>query len=103
MSDGRSGGAPAQQRYHLHPELRLTALVDEGVLLHLGERKYFSVNDSGLSMLEALRAPKTLEELVQGLLAEYETTEDAARTSAQAFLDRCIAAAVVVLVVAGDA
>lgn len=103
MSDGRSGGAPAEERYRLHPELRLTALVDEGVLLHLGERKYFSVNDTGLSMLEALREPKTLDELVRALLAEYETTADAARTSAQAFLDRCIAAAVIVPVATSGA
>lgn len=85
-----------EPRYRLHPELRLTALVDEGVLLHLGERKYFSVNDTGLTMLEALREPRTLEQLVEGLLAEYETTAVVARDSARQFLDRCIGAAVVV-------
>jgi hypothetical protein len=85
-----------EQRYRLHPDLRLTALADEGVLLHLGERKYFSVNDTGLSMLEAMREPRTLDELVQGLLASYETTEADARESAQAFLERCLHASVIV-------
>jgi hypothetical protein len=85
-----------EQRYRLHPDLRLTALADEGVLLHLGERKYFSVNDTGLSMLEAMREPQTLDELVQGLLASYETTEADARQSAQAFLERCLQASVIV-------
>ena len=83
-------------RYRLHPELRLTALADEGVLLHLGERKYFSVNDTGLTMLEAMREPKSLDELVQCVLAEYDTTAEAARASAQTFVDRCLAALVVV-------
>jgi coenzyme PQQ synthesis protein D (PqqD) len=90
------------QRYRLHPELRLTALADEGVLLHLGERKYFSVNDTGLTMLEALREPQSLDELVQGLTATYDTNDDDARTAAQAFLDRCLLAAVVVPEPAGQ-
>jgi hypothetical protein len=85
-----------EHRYRLHPDLRLTALADEGVLLHLGERKYFSVNDTGLSMLEAMREPRTLDELVQGLLATYDTTEADARASAQAFLERCLGASVIV-------
>ncbi|HVT38807.1 MAG TPA: PqqD family protein [Gemmatimonadaceae bacterium] len=85
-----------EQRYRLHPDLRLTALADEGVLLHLGERKYFSVNDTGLSMLEALRQPRTLDELVHELLESYDATEADARESAQAFLDRCLRASVIV-------
>lgn len=84
------------QRYRLHPDLRLTALADEGVLLHLGERKYFSVNDTGLTMLEALRVPRSLDDLVAGLLDSYDTTEADARQSAQAFLDRCLHSLVVV-------
>ncbi len=84
------------QRYRLHPELRLTALADEGVLLHLGERKYFSVNDTGFTMLDALREPKSIDELVERVLAEYDITADAARASVLAFVERCVAAMVVV-------
>ena len=82
--------------YRLHPELRLTALADEGVLLHLGARKYFSVNDSGLTMLEAMREPQSLDSLVHCLLESYETGEPAAREAAEAFLERCLKAAVIV-------
>jgi hypothetical protein len=89
------------ERYRLHPELRLTALADEGVLLHLGERKYFSVNDTGLTMLDALRVPQSLDQLVRRLLDGYDTNEADARKAAQAFLDRCLLAAVIVREPAG--
>ena len=47
-------------RYARHPDLRLTALEGEGVALHLGTRRYYSVSESGLDILEALAAPRTL-------------------------------------------
>ena len=33
-------------RYQRHPDLRLTALEGEGVVLHLKERRYFTVNET---------------------------------------------------------
>ena len=82
-------------RYQRHPDLRLTALEGEGVVLHLKERRYFTVNETGLVLLEALKEPKSLEELVEGLLAEYEVTEESARQTSEAFLTQCLEAAVV--------
>ncbi len=82
-------------RYHRHPDLRLTALEGEGVVLHLKERRYFTVNETGLALLEALKQPRTLEELVNGLLEEYEVTPEAARATTTAFLKQCTDAAVV--------
>ena len=38
-------------RYRRHPELRLTALEGEGVALHLGTRRYYSVSESGVDLL----------------------------------------------------
>ena len=76
-------------RYHRHADLRLTALAGEGVVLHLRERRYFTVNQTGLTILEALAAPKTFEELVQALLAEYEVTREEAERTTRDFLDRC--------------
>ena len=82
-------------RYQRHPDLRLTALEGEGVVLHLKERRYFSVNESGLVLLEALREPRSLEDLVGSLLAEYEVTRQAAEATTRAFLAQCLEAAVV--------
>ena len=42
--------------YSRHPELRLTAVEDEGVVLHLGSLRYFTVNETGRTILQALEA-----------------------------------------------
>jgi hypothetical protein len=75
--------------YERHPELRLTALEGEGVALHLGARRYFTVSETGLTILEALRSPQTPEALVDHLLAQYDVTPEHARASVDAFLARC--------------
>jgi len=82
-------------RYRRHPDLRLTALEGEGVVLHLKERRYFTVNETGLTLLEALKEPRSMEELVSALQAEYEVTDAEARDTTRAFLTQCLEAAVV--------
>ncbi|HEV8599672.1 MAG TPA: PqqD family protein [Gemmatimonadales bacterium] len=76
-------------RYHRHADLRLTALAGEGVVLHMKERRYFTVNETGLTILEALREPKSFEELVAAILAEYEVTREEAERTTREFLTRC--------------
>lgn len=85
----------SQPRYRRHSDLRLTALEGEGIVLHLKERRYFSVNETGLTLLEALKQPRDFTELVAELLREYEVSEDTATETTRAFLDQCLAAAVV--------
>ena len=75
-------------RYARHPDLRLTALEGEGVALHLGTRRYYSVSESGLDILEALAAPKTLAELVALLTAKYDVTVEQAEVTTREFLER---------------
>ncbi len=82
-------------RYIRHDDLRLTELEGEGVVLHLKARKYFSVNETGLTILEALKQPRTFDELVTAILAEYEVTPQAAAETTKAFLDHCLSANVV--------
>jgi len=82
-------------RYRRHADLRLTELEGEGVVLHLKARKYFSVNETGLTLLEALKQPRTFDELVAAILTEYEVAEAVAAETTRAFLDQCLAAAVV--------
>jgi hypothetical protein len=77
--------------YALHPDLRLTALDTEGVALHLGEKRYFTVNDTGLTVLEALRrGPATAAVLTQAILDEYEVDAAVAANTVDAFLQRCL-------------
>ena len=82
-------------RYLRHPELRLTALEGEGVVLHLRSRRYFSVNETGLVLLEALKQPRSFDELVAAILGEYDVTPDVATKTTREFLDHCVATAVV--------
>ena len=82
-------------RYRRHPDIRLTSLEDEGVVLHLGERRYFTVNETGLVLLEALKLPRTFDDLVAALVQEYEVTEGKAAETTREFLDHCLKAAVV--------
>lgn len=76
-------------RYRHHPELRLSVIEGEGVVLHLGTRRYFTVSETGVVILEALATPKTTEELVAVVMDRYDVTADRARASVEAFLDRC--------------
>ncbi len=78
-----------------HPDLRLTVLDEEGVVLHLGSRRYFSVNETGVLILDALEQPRTMDELVARMTDEYDVTNELAESTARAFLDRCVDAELV--------
>jgi len=81
--------------FHRLPELRLTELAGEGVVLHLGEKRYFTVNETGLAILNALEKPRTFDQLVDSVLAEFEVEPEIARKTTQAFLDHCMNAKLV--------
>ena len=75
--------------YHRHPGLRLTSVEDEGIVLHLDTRQYFSVNETGLLILDALRRPQSADELVGVLRERYDVAADYARESILRFLASC--------------
>ena len=82
-------------QFHRHADLRLTELAGEGVVLHLGERRYFTVNETGLTILNALAEPRTFDELVAAVLEEFEVEPEVARQTTTDFLQQCIDANVV--------
>ncbi len=83
------------KKFRRHADIRLTALEGEGVVLHMGARRYFTVTETGLTILEALKQPKTFEELVQSITSEYDVSDEKAAQSVQKFLDQCLASAVI--------
>ena len=83
--------------YLRHPDLRLTAVDNEGVVLHLGSLSYFSVNETGLTILAALEQPRTLDELVTAVTAEYEVSDAEALETTREFLARCTEAKLLLL------
>lgn len=78
--------------YSRHPDLRLTAVDNEGVVLHLGSLRYFSVNETGLTILQALEQSRTLAELVAAVTDEYDVTTDIADATTREFVDMCVEA-----------
>jgi hypothetical protein len=82
-------------RLHRHADLRLTALEGEGVALHMGSRRYFTVTETGLSILEALKEPRTFDELVDAITAEYEVEREHATRSVRQFVDSCKTSALI--------
>jgi hypothetical protein len=84
-------------RYIRHPDVRLTALEGEGVALQLDSRRYFTLNETGLVLVEALAQPRTMDDLVADLVAKFEVGADEAADVARPFVDRCVAAGLVVM------
>ena len=59
-------------------------------MLHLGSRQYFSVNQTGITVLEQLRTHRTVGELVAVVTAEYDVSEADAEHTIRAFIERCV-------------
>ena len=84
-------------RYRRRDDIRVAALDTDGVVLHLGSRRYFTVSETALALLQELSAPRTVEELVTFLRSRYDVTPDHATTSVREFLKRCQLADMVML------
>jgi Coenzyme PQQ synthesis protein D (PqqD) len=78
--------------YARHADLRLTAVEDEGVVLHLGSLRYFTVNETGLTILQELLQPRTLDDLVKAVTDAYDVTDELAEETTRAFIERCVEA-----------
>lgn len=78
--------------YSRQADLRLTAVDDEGVVLHLGSLRYFTVNETGLTILQKLTEPSTMAELVKAVTDEYDVSDEIAESTTRAFVDRCVEA-----------
>jgi hypothetical protein len=85
------------ERYVRHADLRLADVEGDGVVLHLGTRRYFSVSESGLALLQALEAPQSVEDLVRLLTDRYDVSAEQADTNVRQFLDSCRAAELLVI------
>lgn len=83
-------------RYQRHASVRVTALNDGGVALHLDTHRYFTINATGLTLLEVLTAALTLEELGATLAAQYDVGVPEAVATARTFIEQCLERGVVV-------
>jgi hypothetical protein len=76
--------------YSRHADLRLTAVDDEGVVLHLGSLRYFTVNETGLTILQKLMEPSTIAEMVKAVTDEYDVSDELAEQTTLEFINRCV-------------
>ena len=76
--------------YTRHADLRLTAVDDEGVVLHLGSLRYFTVNETGLTILQELLQPRSLADLVKAVTDAYDVSDEVAEQTIRAFIGRCV-------------
>ncbi len=71
------------QRVKPDPEVVLTELEEdkEAVLLHLGTKAYFTLNETGLRIWQMMNSDITLFELSERLQNEFDVSPEKARTS----------------------
>lgn len=87
-----AANADTEFRYRRRADVRVAALDGEGVVLHLGSRRYFTVNETALVMLQELASPRSTGELVALLTSRYDVTPQHAAASVEAFLERSVQA-----------
>lgn len=69
-------------------ELSTRTIGNETVVLSLPDSRYFSVTGVGSRVFELLGEDRTLDELVETVVGEYEVDEATARRDVEAFVGR---------------
>ncbi len=74
------------------PDVVITELEDkEAVLLHLGTKMYFTLNETGLRIWQLMSSGLTPGEISTRLLEEFDVTPEKARESVQNLISELIA------------
>ncbi len=74
------------------PDVVITELEDkEAVLLHLGTKMYFTLNETGLRIWQLMSCDLTLGEISTRLTEEFDVTPEKARECVQNLISELIA------------
>jgi hypothetical protein len=74
-------------QYHASSDVVFTRLADdEAVLLHLGTQRYYSLNETAITIWEQFARPRTLPEVVEALCAAYDVEAATARALVERFV-----------------
>ncbi len=65
-------------RFQGAQDVVFTAMEDEAVLLHLGTRKYYGLNETGTRIWQLVQIGSSLSEMAQALAEEYEVSAEEA-------------------------
>ncbi len=73
------------------PDVVITELEDsEAVLLHLGTKMYFTLNETGLRVWQLMSSGLTPGEIITKLTDEFNVTQEKARECVQNLIDELI-------------
>jgi hypothetical protein len=71
---------------NLSPRVRFRSVGDEGVLVHLDSGRVVVVSEVGLSVVQGLSVPNTLDNLAAAIASEFVVTETQAIEDLEVFL-----------------
>ncbi|MBI2376280.1 MAG: PqqD family protein [Deltaproteobacteria bacterium] len=84
------------RRWSHDPDVVSTELREgETVLLHLGKRRYFSLNRTGQVIWDAIGRGSSFGEIVSQLVARFSVSNDRAEKSVESLLSRLEAASLI--------
>jgi hypothetical protein len=79
-----------RSRVKVPPDVMVSELGGESVLLNLRTESYFGLDDVGTSFWAALSSQPTIDAAVGKLLEEFETDEATVRNDVSSFLDSLV-------------
>lgn len=85
-------------RVKVPPDVMVSELGGESVLLNLGIERYFGLDDVGTAFWTALCSQPTINAAVGQLLEEFQADEATVRTDVSSFLDSLVAYGLVEIV-----
>lgn len=63
---------------------------EESALLNVNNKKYYSLNDTGTLIWESITQERTVNEMIEVLVAEYDVNEEEARLEIKRFTDELL-------------
>ncbi|MBD3175337.1 MAG: PqqD family peptide modification chaperone [Armatimonadia bacterium] len=79
-----------------------TAMQDEAVLLHLGTRKYYGLNETGLRIWQMIQVGANVGDVVTALSEEYEAEGDELREAVLTLIGELLEEGLVRVATASD-
>jgi hypothetical protein len=81
---------PFSTRISIPPDVLVSALAGESVLLNLKSEKYFGLDEVGTRMWGALTSSNSIQEAYETLLAEYEVEAERLRRELSDLIEKLV-------------
>jgi hypothetical protein len=78
-------------KYMQTPDVLSSKIDRDIVLFHEASSSYYTLNNVGTRVWELLNSPKTIDEILEALIAQYEIDEETSRREVLPFLQNLIA------------